>query len=390
MPGISGIQWDVFDRMTQATVNGSTSSYKYDAFGRRVAQETPNGTNWFFYDMGGRLLVTYPWMNGYQPVRTAYFAGQRVGQYKDRVGSVRSTNGGVSSHYYPFGEEITSTANDRYKFAETFRDADSGLDYALNRYYAAGIGRFLSPDRLGKSSANPSKPMSWSRYSYAEDDPVNGYDPAGMVTVAVGDGWFVECNFFDTGDPFCYVWAFGPGPGPAPGPGVGGTVPPVPPAPPRPECDRSKANNAQKLDWIAAHGKDAAKVAGELGVTTAEILGLSALESGWGASRFAADFNNFFSLYYPVPLATGSIPAADNPKAKLATFASYADSAESFGLAYGWIVSGLTNPSEFAAALKNAGKYGIDPKTGAKVKSFVGDTARTIEGLAMRLDCEKW
>jgi YD repeat-containing protein len=35
-PAISGIQWDVFDRMTQATVNGSTSSYKYDAFGRRV------------------------------------------------------------------------------------------------------------------------------------------------------------------------------------------------------------------------------------------------------------------------------------------------------------------------------------------------------------------
>jgi RHS repeat-associated protein len=151
MPGITGIGWDVFDRMTQATANGSTTNYKYDAFGRRVAQETPNGTNWFFYDMSGRLLVTYPWMNGYQPVRTAYFAGQRVGQYSDRVGSVRYTAPIVTppftyTHYYPFGEEITSTANDRYKFAETFRDSNTGLDYALNRYYAAGIGRFLSPD----------------------------------------------------------------------------------------------------------------------------------------------------------------------------------------------------------------------------------------------------
>jgi RHS repeat-associated protein len=67
---------------------------------------------------------------------------------------VRSTNGGTSSRYYPFGEEITSTANDRYKFAETFRDADSGLDYALNRYYASGIGRFLSPDPY-KASGGP-------------------------------------------------------------------------------------------------------------------------------------------------------------------------------------------------------------------------------------------
>jgi RHS repeat-associated protein len=230
-PAITGIQWDVLDRMTQATANGSTTSYKYDAFGRRVESSTwPYGypvPRVYFYDMGGRLLAEYGNVYaGATPTKKyEYFAGQQLGQYKDRVGSVRNTNGGVSSHYYPFGEEITSTANDRYKFAETFRDADSGLDYALNRYYASGIGRFLSPDRGGKSSANPANPMSWNRYSYADNDPINRYDPAGMVTVAVGDGWFVECNFFDTGDPFCYVWAFGPGPGPAPPPiGSGGTV----------------------------------------------------------------------------------------------------------------------------------------------------------------------
>jgi RHS repeat-associated protein len=176
--------WDVFDRMTQATANGSTTNYKYDAFGRRVAQQTPNGTNWFFYDMSGRLLVTYPWMNGYQPVRTAYFAGQRVGQYSDRVGSVRNTNGGIGSHYYPFGEEITSTANDRYKFAETFRDADSGLDYALNRYYAASIGRFLSVDA---AQADPVRPQSFNRYAYARNDPLNLRDRAGRFPCWVDD-----------------------------------------------------------------------------------------------------------------------------------------------------------------------------------------------------------
>jgi YD repeat-containing protein len=43
--------------MTQATVNASTTNYKYDAFGRRVAQQTPNGSNFYFYDMSGRLLL---------------------------------------------------------------------------------------------------------------------------------------------------------------------------------------------------------------------------------------------------------------------------------------------------------------------------------------------
>src|SRR4051812_49186232 len=65
----------------------------------------------------------------------------------------------------------------------------------------------------------------------------------------------------------------------------------------RPQCDPKVGNNAQKLDWISAHMDDAAKVAQELGVTPAEILGLSALESGWGTGRFAREGNNFCSQH---------------------------------------------------------------------------------------------
>src|SRR5579859_7491090 len=32
-----------------------------------------------------------------------------------------------------YGEEITGTANDTFKFAQTYTDSDSGLDYAVNR-----------------------------------------------------------------------------------------------------------------------------------------------------------------------------------------------------------------------------------------------------------------
>jgi RHS repeat-associated protein len=285
---ISGIQWDVFDRMSGTSVPGTTRLFSYDAFGRRMDSGTyPYGHHIHFYDMSGRLLAEYGNVySGATPTKKyEYFAGQQLGQYKDRVGSVRSGSG-ANSHYYPFGEEITSTANDRYKFAETYRDADSGLDYAMNRYYAASIGRFLSPDRLGKSSANPSKPMSWNRYSYAEDDPVNGYDPAGMVTIAVGDGWFVECNFFDTGDPFCYVWAFGPGPGP--GPGTGGTVPADP-------TDPDKACPDNIKNFFVTMAPIAQTLAEKWKTDLNFILALSAYESGW-LGQHAQDLHNPFGL----------------------------------------------------------------------------------------------
>src|SRR6266567_327857 len=87
------------------------------------------------------------------------------------------------------------------------------------------------------------------------------------------------------------------------------TATPKPPV--RPECDRTVGNNAQKLDWIAAHKADAAKVAAELEVSVADILGLSALESGWGTGRFARQGNNFFSEHYPASLAISFLTAND-------------------------------------------------------------------------------
>jgi hypothetical protein len=67
------------------------------------------------------------------PVRVQqYFAGQRLYQWTDRRGDVRYSDGGWK-HYYPYGEEITSTTNDTYKFAQLYRDGDTGLDYAMAR-----------------------------------------------------------------------------------------------------------------------------------------------------------------------------------------------------------------------------------------------------------------
>ena len=50
--------------------------------------------------------------------------------------------------------------------------------------------------------------------------------------------------------------------------------------------EEASCGDSQALSWIASHGADAAKVADGLGVTEAELLGLSSLESGWGAGPY--------------------------------------------------------------------------------------------------------
>jgi len=104
------------------------------------------------------------------------------------------------------------------------------------------------------------------------------------------------------------------------------------------------------------------------------------LESGWGDGPFAKPGNNFFSLHSKAPFENGSRPAKRNPKVRVATFASYADSARSFAERYGGLVNGKADPREFAAALQDTGNFGVD-EHGSKVPTFVGGFAGTANGI---------
>jgi len=86
--------------------------------------------------------------------------------YTDRLGSI--------GKYYPYGQERPSaTTNGTEKFATYFRDAETGLDYADQRYHMPGNGRFLTPDPAGNGS-------NW--YSYVGGDPINNVDPSGLCS----------------------------------------------------------------------------------------------------------------------------------------------------------------------------------------------------------------
>jgi RHS repeat-associated protein len=105
--------------------------------------------------------------------------------HKDRLSTRMVTSGsgsvvGTQSHY-PFGEDAgtTGTETDKHRFTTYERDSESSLDYAVNRYENAALGRFLSPDPV----VDLSGPQRHNRYTYSANDPVNEADPTGLFSV---------------------------------------------------------------------------------------------------------------------------------------------------------------------------------------------------------------
>ena len=260
------------------------------------------------------------------------------------------------------------------------------------RFYGGSMGRFMRPDTILGNLANP---QSWNLYSYVHGNPVNFNDPTGhlvgiawrsyysaggegpcagggnhMEANALGGGLGLESSPLDAGyaGPGFDSWfgLAGMTSGHSGG-GGGGAATAVP---------------SYRLEWINEHKEDATVVAKELEVTTAAILGLSAVESGWGKGRFAKEGNNFFGQHAPQPGALPeTIQASGDAKIKMATYSSYLASAKSFATAYGHLVKGVKDSATFVARLQNAGKFGIGGG-GKPVAGYVTSVSATIRALA--------
>ncbi len=176
MPSLA-LSYDVENRVAQ-TVGSTTKRYVYDPGNLRVWKEG----HVYFYGIEGNLLATYGDGDNYD--YNVYFGSKQIWQERAEglaAHSVNSDRLDSNVKHFPYGEESTTTSQNRTKFATYYRDSSTALDYARNRYYARTIGRFTSVDPLGGSLANP---QSLNRYSYAGDDPVNNSDPTGLSTAA--------------------------------------------------------------------------------------------------------------------------------------------------------------------------------------------------------------
>jgi RHS repeat-associated protein len=222
-------------------------AWTYDPWGKRIAKNAQDLQNCevYFYGITGQKLATFRCVqatddfgntiysvqpNGYAAYNV-YFGGRMLqsnGRWvvTDRLGSVRATATSTSISfvtneamaYFPYGVERTSTPDGREKFAGYMRDS-AGQDYADQRYYSAAMGRFLTPDPLGISGADPKNPTSWNRYAYAYGDPINYRDPRGLFACNPN-----VCGTDDENDDL---------PEPHPDWPIPGPPPPPPPSTPR-------------------------------------------------------------------------------------------------------------------------------------------------------------
>ena len=141
--------------------------------------------------MSGQKLATYqmnvtqnvnpPVMYASQTGTDYYFGGKLI---KNAGGYVGADRLGSIGHFYPYGQEKPSaTQNGTEKFTGYFRDAETGLDYADQRYHNPGTGRFLTPDPYHAAAGggnNAGNPSSWNKYAYGLGDPVQFKDPHGL------------------------------------------------------------------------------------------------------------------------------------------------------------------------------------------------------------------
>ncbi len=199
-----------------AETSGGIEYFAYTADNKRFYTYTTSGAEQLtFYGARGENLGVYTIVppNFYVGTQVAitpafsniWFTGKLIvesGQmtYQDRLGTNRKIlvsdsyappgNGG---RFYPYGDEITSTANDHEKFATYTRDSYTGFDYADQRYYASTYGRFNTPDPAGRRATKRNDPGSWNRYGYTRGDPVNRHDRTGLDD-SDGDNGCVELD----------------------------------------------------------------------------------------------------------------------------------------------------------------------------------------------------
>jgi RHS repeat-associated protein len=221
--------YDAENRMLTAINGVVSSSYAYDADGRRVKRIIGGLETWQVYGIGGELLAEYA--AGASPSAAQKEYGYRGGQLlvvwdgsetgdrqlqwlvQDHLGSTRmvvdrsGSLGGVRRHDFgPFGEELSAGVgirsaalgygNDsvRQKFTSKERDSETGLDYFLARYYSSTQGRFTSPDEFAGgptelfaevAAHNPTfyadigEPQSLNKYTYCLNNPFKFVDPDG-------------------------------------------------------------------------------------------------------------------------------------------------------------------------------------------------------------------
>ncbi|MHC3815411.1 MULTISPECIES: RHS repeat-associated core domain-containing protein [unclassified Streptomyces] len=207
--------WNAEDRLTQVlTPDTDTWHYLYDALGRRTEKqrtkvdgtlteritycwdgaqlaEQNNGTTTMVWDYAGlRPLAQRESKNSRAETDRRFFAmvtdlAGSPSELVDPEGHIawkaRSTAWGATQW------NRGSIAYTPLRYPGQYFDAETGLHYNVNRYYDAGLGRYITPDPLGLAPAT-------NHYAYVPN-PFTMTDPLGLAGCTADPTWGGRVTF---------------------------------------------------------------------------------------------------------------------------------------------------------------------------------------------------
>jgi RHS repeat-associated protein len=185
VPQQSYMTYDGENRM-MAVTGGAAATYAYDGNGTRIVRSVGGGATTVSIFSGSSVIAEYD--NGAAPSAPSLeyvyngAGGDTTGLLAMIVGG--TTGGGATTYYhqdhlsvrlttdgtpgsptygqvlsqqgsYPYGEQwYQSGPGNKWFFTSYGRDSETGLDYALARYYDSRTGTFCSADPLAGNPAN--------------------------------------------------------------------------------------------------------------------------------------------------------------------------------------------------------------------------------------------
>ena len=176
--GSAAYTWNARNQL----ISRASTSFQYDAFGRRTLNAAGNNLLYEGWNAGQELSGTTPVANRILGGIDEFFnRADSTGAYSpvtDALGSVfglTNSSGNITTQYGydPFGNSTSSGSSSTNVFQYTGRENDgNGLYFNRARYYSPTFGRFISEDPIG-FLGGPNK------YSYAANNPITFRDPFG-------------------------------------------------------------------------------------------------------------------------------------------------------------------------------------------------------------------
>lgn len=183
--------YDAEDRLVRTLTGNQKATYTYNAEGYRASKTVNGKTTTYIWD-GDQIILE---LDDKGEVSKRYLRGNSLicadtGKGTERQYYVTNPHGDTVQlvdkegeilrqyDYDAFGNEIKEDKKDDnpFRYAGEYYDSETGNIYLRARYYAPGLGRFLTRDTY---TGEEDDPLSLHLYTYCDNDGVNQVDPSG-------------------------------------------------------------------------------------------------------------------------------------------------------------------------------------------------------------------